>query len=109
MTERNHVYEVPLNRIHADPQQPRKAFDPIALRELAESIKQHGLLQPIMVKPAADGFMIIHGERRYRAHQIAHKPTIKPIVTDIRTALEADHTSGTLQPLIDGIMNEEAT
>lgn len=61
-----------LEKIVADPRQPRKHFDEAELRRLADSIEKHGLLQPILVRPAENGFyMIVHGERRYRACKIA--------------------------------------
>jgi ParB family transcriptional regulator, chromosome partitioning protein len=77
------VIEIELSRIVANPDQPRKTFDPVSLQELAQSIEQHGLLQPITVKPhESDLFMLVAGERRYRAHELLKKPTIFAIVTD---------------------------
>ena len=77
------VIEIELSRIVANPDQPRKTFDPVSLQELAQSIDQHGLLQPITVKPhEKDLFMLVAGERRYRAHELLNKPTIFAIVTD---------------------------
>lgn len=77
------VFEIPLDKIKTDPTQPRKFFSEQDLRELADSIKEHGLLQPIMVKQNGDGtYLIVHGERRFRAHQIAVLPTIKCLVSD---------------------------
>jgi len=59
---------VPLKQIHIAPTQPRRYFDPKALSELAESIKQHGILQPLLVRPRArTGYELVAGERRYRA------------------------------------------
>jgi len=83
MSELNRIYEIPLEKIRTDPSQPRKFFGDQDIRELADSIKDHGLLQPIMVKKNGDGtFLIIHGERRFRAHQAANLPTIKCIVAE---------------------------
>jgi hypothetical protein len=77
------VIEIELSRIVPNPDQPRKTFDPVSLKELAQSIEQHGLLQPVTVKPHDnDLFMLVAGERRYRAHEMLHKPTIFAIVTD---------------------------
>ncbi|MBE9212643.1 ParB/RepB/Spo0J family partition protein [Plectonema cf. radiosum LEGE 06105] len=60
--------KVPLKQIHIAPTQPRRYFDPKALSELAESIKQHGILQPLLVRPRArTGYELVAGERRYRA------------------------------------------
>jgi ParB family chromosome partitioning protein len=63
---------VPLDKIFANPDQPRKNFDEAALKELADSIKQHGVIQPALVEAAPDGsYKIITGERRARAARIA--------------------------------------
>ena len=58
---------IKLSEITPDPDQPRRTFDDVALLELAESIRAHGLLQPIVVTPHKGGYMIVAGERRYRA------------------------------------------
>ncbi len=58
---------IKLTEIVADPDQPRRVFDDVALDELAESIRAHGLLQPIVVTPHGQGYMIVAGERRFRA------------------------------------------
>jgi len=72
------VKNLPLAVIVPDPDQPRRDFDETKLRELAESIKQQGLLQPILVRPLEDGqFQIVHGERRYRACKRLGLNTIK--------------------------------
>lgn len=55
------------SEITADPDQPRRSFDEVSLAELAESIRAHGLLQPIVVTPDKKGYMIVAGERRFRA------------------------------------------
>src|SRR5262245_57765573 len=70
---RGGVVDVPIERVRPDPRQPRRYFDPVALEELAASIRQHGILQPILVKPAADGrsYDLVAGERRWRAAQLA--------------------------------------
>jgi ParB/RepB/Spo0J family partition protein len=79
----NRIYDLPLYKVKIDPTQPRKYFNEQDLRELADSIREQGLLQPIMVKKNGDGtYLIIHGERRYRAHQLAALPTIKCIIAD---------------------------
>lgn len=91
MNDANRIYEIPLEKIRTDPSQPRKFFSEQDIRELADSIKDHGLLQPIMVKKNGDGtFLIIHGERRFRAHQTATMPTIKCIVADKTDAQVSD-------------------
>lgn len=75
------VSEIEMNKIFANPNQPRKAFDETALQELASSIKKHGVIMPIIVnRSAGDRFMIIAGERRYRATKMAGLYTIPAIV-----------------------------
>lgn len=66
-----------MRQIHRNPNQPRKAFDEDALNELAESIKQHGLLQPIVVRKVAEGYELVAGERRFRANELADNITIE--------------------------------
>lgn len=61
--------ELELDKIVPNPDQPRKTFDEDKLIDLAESIKEHGVLQPILVAPRDDNYMIIAGERRYQSKQ----------------------------------------
>jgi ParB family chromosome partitioning protein len=72
--------EVKISEIVADPDQPRKDFEQTALEELAESIKEHGVVQPIVVTPFADGYQIVAGERRYRASILAGLEKIPAII-----------------------------
>ena len=72
--------EIPLSELRANPYQPRKNFDDESLRELADSIKEHGVFQPIIVKKSIKGYEIIAGERRCRASKIAGKETIPAII-----------------------------
>ncbi len=76
------VEELSVEKISPNPFQPRKHFDETALKELSESVKQHGLLQPIVVIEKEDGYLLIAGERRLRAHKLAKIPTIKAIIAD---------------------------
>lgn len=71
-----------INNIQPNPKQPRKHFDDQQLAELANSIKQHGVLQPIIVSPLGKGYEIIAGERRWRASTIANMKTIPAIVRE---------------------------
>lgn len=76
------IVEVDLDRLTPNPDQPRKTFDEAALRELADSIERHGLIQPVTVKEAADDrYVLVAGERRYRAHQLLGRTTIAAILT----------------------------
>ncbi len=77
------VVEIPLSQIVPNPYQPRKHFDEDAIRELSESIKRHGLLQPVVVIEQNGEYVLIAGERRVRASRMAGLPTIRAIVADI--------------------------
>ncbi len=79
------VKELPLSNISVNPFQPRKQFDPESIAELGESIKRHGLLQPVVVIKQGDGYMLIAGERRLRATKLIGVEKIKAIVADIDT------------------------
>lgn len=73
--------ELPVESIRPNPHQPRRTFEDAALQELAESIRRHGVLQPVVVRRAKDGtFELIAGERRWRAATIARRPTIPAVV-----------------------------
>lgn len=74
------VVEIPISQLRANPYQPRKAFDEEAIHELAESIRQHGVIQPIIVRPVLRGYEIIAGERRFRASQYCGNSTIPAVV-----------------------------
>lgn len=75
-----HIRNVSLDKIVANPDQPRKDFDESSLKELSESIKVHGVIQPIVVTPFNDKYRIVAGERRYRAAKIAGLATIPAII-----------------------------
>ncbi|MFT4071877.1 MAG: ParB/RepB/Spo0J family partition protein [Dysgonamonadaceae bacterium] len=75
------INEIDINKIHPNPDQPRRSFDEEALAELAVSIRQLGVIQPIAVrKVSEDNYLIIAGERRYRASLLAGKKTIPAYV-----------------------------
>jgi len=84
------VRELPLEKVVPNPSQPRMTWHEETLQELAASIKEHGVLQPILVRPSGDHYEIIAGERRWRSSKIAGKETIPAIVErfDDATALE---------------------
>jgi ParB family transcriptional regulator, chromosome partitioning protein len=75
--------DIALQTIHPNPAQPRKHFDDASLAALADSIRERGVLQPIIVQPrSAGGYELIAGERRWRASQIARSPTIPALVAE---------------------------
>ncbi|MDD5800088.1 MAG: ParB/RepB/Spo0J family partition protein [Coriobacteriales bacterium] len=75
--------ELPVDQIHPNPDQPRKHFDEDALNELADSIRQNGLLQPILVRKDRDGCEIVAGERRYQAARRAGLQSVPVTIRDI--------------------------
>jgi len=79
------VRDIDVERITPNPYQPRTHFNEVALKELSESIKRHGLLQPIIVVAKDDGYMLLAGERRLRASKLAGFTRIKAIVADIES------------------------
>ncbi len=74
------IENIPIGKIKPDPKQPRKTFDEKQLQQLSDSIKEFGVLQPITVRKSGKDFIIVMGERRFRASKIANKKTIPCIV-----------------------------
>lgn len=81
------ITDLPLSLVYPNPDQPRKDFDPDRLEELAMSIREYGVLEPIVVTPRGDRYMIIAGERRYRASLLAGLHTIPARVIEADDAL----------------------
>lgn len=82
------AHELPLDAIRPNPHQPRHTFDPLALEELTESIRRHGILQPIVVRPAdrdpeGRSYEIVSGERRWRASRAAGRTSIPVVVREV--------------------------
>jgi len=76
------IKQLPVDEIRPNPYQPRKTFNEEALNELAESIKNYGVFQPIIVKKSIKGYDLIAGERRLRASKLAGRDTIPAIIKD---------------------------
>ncbi len=95
------VREIEISRIRRNPNQPRIQFDEVALEELADSIRERGVLQPILLRSDGSDYMIIAGERRWRAAQRAHLHAIPAIVRDIDEATIAELA------LIENIQRED--
>lgn len=74
------IIEIKIEQISPNPYQPRRIFDPEKINELAQSISEHGVFQPIIVKAQKDGYMIVSGERRYRAAKQVGLKTIPSII-----------------------------
>ena len=98
---RNGVREIEVGRIRPNPNQPRLQFGEESIDELADSITERGVLQPILLRPHGDGYEIIAGERRWRAAQRARLHTIPAIVRDIDDAATAEIA------LIENIQRED--
>ena len=81
-TPKDEIVKVKLSELMSNPYQPRKVFDEDALKELALSIKEHGVFQPIIVKKSVKGYNIIAGERRVKASQMAGLTEIPAIIRD---------------------------
>lgn len=94
------VLELSVNDIDTNKEQPRKSFDEDALKELADSIKTHGIIQPIIVRKKEDRYLIVAGERRYRAARIAGLKKV-PVVT-----VEYDDAQMAEVALIENIQRE---
>ena len=115
--QRSHgVRNVPVARIDPNPEQPRLTFDEDSLHELAASIRQHGILQPILVRPIDNGrYQLVAGERRWRASKIAGLEDVPALIDDIDddTALEIAIIENLqredLSPLDEALMYERMT
>jgi ParB family chromosome partitioning protein len=103
------IKEILISDIEPNPDQPRREFDPQTLNDLADSIREHGLLQPILVRPVGDRYCIIAGERRLRAAKLAGFSKIESIVqfcTDqemAERALVENIQRADLSPLEEGL------
>jgi ParB family transcriptional regulator, chromosome partitioning protein len=96
------VREIEIGRIRPNPEQPRVQFTEEAIDELADSITERGVLQPILLRPHGDGgFEIVAGERRWRAAQRARLHTIPAIVREIDDSTAAEIA------LIENIQRED--
>jgi ParB family transcriptional regulator, chromosome partitioning protein len=84
------IQDIPLGKIHESKTNPRRQFDEKELAELAANIKQHGVLQPILVRPLpkgiADSFELVAGARRYRASKLAGRKSIPATVRELTDA-----------------------
>lgn len=97
------IVELDLNDILPNRFQPRIKFNEESITELAESIKEHGVIQPIVVRPLGDRYEIIAGERRYKASVLAGKETIQAIVTELNDKDSAEVA------LIENVQRQDLT
>ena len=99
--------ELELNQIKPNPFQPREKFKKEELRELADNIKKHGLIEPIVVTPKDGKYMVVAGERRWRAHNLAQKPKIFAIVKDYNSESDIKRDSLVENEMRQNLSNEE--
>lgn len=99
-TDGTRVSRVPITRLQACPFQPRKDFDEPSLRELADSIREQGIVQPLIVRPSGAGYELIAGERRWRAAQLAGLTEVPVVVR------EASDTAVLELALIENLQRE---
>ena len=85
-TNKNEIKEINIAEIRRNPYQPRTVFDEEALQELAVSIKEHGIVQPVIVKKSVKGYELIAGERRTRAAKMAGLETVPAIIREFTDA-----------------------
>ena len=95
------IIEIPIDDIEPNPHQPRTEFDPKAVSELAQSIREKGIIQPISVRSFGSGYQLIAGERRFRAARQAELTVVPAIVMDVGTDQEMMELS-----LIENIQRE---
>lgn len=81
-TPKDEIVEININELMSNPYQPRKVFDDDALKELSDSIKEHGVFQPIIIRKSVKGYNIIAGERRVKASMLAGLTKIPAIIRD---------------------------
>ncbi len=82
MSENEEIYDLDISLIKPNPEQPRTFFDEQSLKELADSIDKHGIIQPIITRPMQEGYIVVAGERRLRASKMLGKQTIPAIIRD---------------------------
>lgn len=83
VTEQDQILQIQLDLIRPNPYQPRKEFNEEGIQELAQSIKEHGVIQPVIVKKTVRGYILIAGERRLRASKLAGLETIPAVAKDL--------------------------
>ena len=95
------LQQLPIERVHRSPYQPRQSMQPEALEALAESIRQQGIMQPVVVRRVGEDYQLIAGERRWRAAQIAGQQEIPAIVRD------ASDSEAAAMALVENLQRED--
>ena len=83
MEESINLLELKISEIQPNPFQPRRYFDPTQLEELAASIREYGVMQPVLVRIVNGQYQLVSGERRFRASQLAGKETIPAMISQL--------------------------
>lgn len=99
--ESKRVLDIPVDAISPNPAQPRSAFSPAALNELADSIALHGILQPLTVRRTADGWQLVSGERRLRAAKLAGLRVVPCLVAAV------DQEESALLALVENLQRRD--
>lgn len=92
---------IPIDKIHPNPNQPRRYFDQAALEELSHSIRQYGLMQPVLVRECKDQYELIAGERRWRACKLAGLTKIDALIT------QADSEKSAYMALVENLQRRD--
>ena len=95
------VLWLPAGEIRPNPMQPRRTFEEAPLRELAESIRRHGILQPLTVRRTAEGWELVAGERRLRAARLAGQETVPCLETEV------DGRASALLALVENLQRKD--
>ena len=83
LNESEKINQISISQLRTNPYQPRKIFDKAALEELSDSIKEHGILQPVVVRKAGNHYELVVGERRFRAAKLAKLEEVPAIVKEL--------------------------
>lgn len=97
----NRIYQIPIDSIAPNPRQPRRSFDETSLRELADSIREHGILQPLSVQKSPGGYVLVAGERRLRAAGLAGLSRVPCIL------VRADAESSAVLALVENLQRRD--
>ena len=98
---RSNLQRIAISRIRANPNQPRRGFDADALEALVDSIRQLGVLQPVVVRPEGPGYVLIAGERRWRAAQEAGLTELPALIR------ETDEVGTVTEALVENLLRED--
>ncbi len=99
--------QIEISKIKPNPFQPRMEFDKEALQEMADNISKHGMIEPIVVTPKGDNYVIVAGERRWRANKLAKKDKMYAIIKEYKTDADIKRDSLIENEMRENLNNEE--